>query len=248
MCLLRLLSPVLCLPFLAACGGEHAPAVADPAADSAFALLASLDPRAVDEAYRRLDRYAYTVTVRLTAEDAGGRREARCTLAGRPGAGTRVVSSEGEEAFGGHPCGERILNPLPRLLPDEPAFLAPRSREQYRYLARTRARRVDTLGGSWQLRVVEARLWPGAFEEQPIRRARFLVDAATGRLLGVEVERASTAALFDEGGRVTVHLQPGPDGALVPARALAETRVNVPGAPLRRLRLEQRFHAVTADV
>jgi hypothetical protein len=239
---LRLLPSVLCLPLLAACGGDPAPEVGAPE-DAAFALLAALDAGAVAEAYRRLDRYAYTVELRLTEENAEGRRQAVRRLArrrGPAGGATRVVASEGD--FDEEAWGASVADPLPRLLPDEPPFLAPQSREQYRYTVGP-----DTVVSGRRLRVVEARLRPEAAEEQALRRVRYFLAPGSYQVLGVEVERASTSALFDEAGRAAVYLLPGPGGAPVPALAVAETTVDVPGEPPRRLRLEQRFSDVRAE-
>ena len=233
---LRLLLPLVGLLLLSACG-DASPQTAGANEEAAFALLSSLDAGAVTEAYQRLDGYAYTVEVRLTEEHAGERRQAQRRLTRRPtpdGVATRVVAVEG--AWGEEAWGDGAFNPLPPLLPDEPAFLTPQSREQYRYTVRP-----DTTIRGRRLRVVEARLRPEAGDEQAIRRARFLIDPRSDAVLGVEVDRASASALFDETGHAAVYLRPGPDDAPVPAHAVAETMVDVSGAPPRRLRLEWHF-------
>jgi hypothetical protein len=98
-----------------------------------------------------------------------------------------------------------------------------------------------------RLRVVEARLRPEAAEEQAVRRVRYLLAPSSDAVLGVEVARATTSALFDEADRAVVLLQPGPEGARVPLRAVVETTVDVPGAAPRRLRLTQEVRDVRAD-
>ncbi|HLT47673.1 MAG TPA: hypothetical protein VK002_10640 [Rubricoccaceae bacterium] len=232
---------------LAACADAPSPTQAPaPAADSAFALLAGLDADAVAAAYRRLDGLAHTAEVRLTVSDDAGTRTATRTLARRPtgdGIEERLVVTEGDTTLL-RDWTERLrpANPLPALLPEEPAFLVPRSREDYRY-----AVGPDTVVGGSRLRVVEAALRPGGASEQAVRRARYFLRPGTGDVLGVEVVRASASAIFDEAGWARVLLQPGPDGAPVPALAVVETTVDVPGAPPRRVRLEQRFRDVRAD-
>src|SRR5690606_29951735 len=129
---------ILLLPLLAACSDAPPPVPpSGPDADAALALLTRLDTDAVDEAYRRLDGYAYTAEVTLSIRDGDGPRTASRTVARRPtgdGVEERLVPAEGQGALG-EAWEERLRlqNPLPALLPDEPAFLSPRSRADYRY-------------------------------------------------------------------------------------------------------------------
>jgi hypothetical protein len=234
----------LLLPVLAACGDAPPAPPADPPA-GALALLASLDQGTFADAYERLDRYAHTAEVRLTVSGDEGTWTATRTVARRPtedGVEERLVSADSTGPFGG-PWAARLRpqNPLPALLPDEPVFLTPRGREAYRYTLG-----ADTLVGGRQMQVVEAALRPGAGGEQAVRRARYFLAPATEAVLGLALERASTSALFDEEERAALFLQPGPDGAPVPAVAVVETTVDVPGAAPRQLRVEQRFRDVRA--
>ncbi|MDX1421008.1 MAG: hypothetical protein R3181_13670, partial [Rubricoccaceae bacterium] len=226
---------------IAACADPPAPPP-EEGDDEAFALLTRLDVSAIAEAYSRLDRYAYTAEVRLSAHDGAGARAASRTVERHPtddGIAERLVSSEGDEAMAqGWDATVRLVDPLPALLPDEPAFLSARSREDYRY------RLADTLLGGARHRVVEAVLRPEAGGEQVIRRARFLLAPRTDRILGAEVVRRSASVLYDETAEASVRLRPGPGGAFVLDSAVVETTVDVPGASPRRLRLAQRVRDV----
>lgn len=239
-----LLAFVVCFPILVACE-DTGPPVAPPEGDAeaALLLLARLDRGAVAEAYARLDRYVHTAEVHLTVREGEAVTTTARTVARRPtadGVEERLVAAESTGALGGAwPERLRLANPLSALLPDEPAFLAPRAWEQYRY-----SLGPDTTVAGRRLRVVEARLRPEASGEQAVRRVRYFLAPASDAVLGVAVERASASVLFDETDRAVVFLQPGPDGARVPALTVVETTVDVAGAAPRRLRLEGYVRAV----
>ena len=241
-----MLRALLVLPLLlVACSDAGSPSAStgDPAADSAYALLGSLDVGAVAEAYARLDRLPHTVEIQLETLDTAGQATASGsrTLRFTPTADGLEQTDMSVDTSGAAPGGgtwnERLsaANPLPRILPDDPAFLDPRVRDKYTYSARK-----DTTHEGQPRRIVEARLRDDAGGEQALRLARYTLDA-NGAILSVDAERLSTSALLDETSRVQVHLMPGPGGHPIPRRAVAETLVDVPGSAPLRLRLTQRF-------
>jgi hypothetical protein len=221
---------------LAACSAEAPP---PPAASAATAeadrLLADVDRQAVAAAFARAQRLGYTARLVVTEEDADGEalgREAltvratprSVTVAGREAAGT-LAGSDAEEV-------PRLRDPLATALSDDPPYLDPSIRDQYR-----RAVVGDTVVAGRRLALVEAVL-VDAQTEQSVRRVRAAVDPETGRAVVVEVERAMESAVFDETSRVRVALAPGPDGALLPRSVETDARVDVPLAPPRRVRTE----------
>lgn len=220
---------------LAACSAEAPPAPASDAATEADRLLADVDRQAVAAAFDRAQRLGYTARLVVTEEDAGGRpvgREAltvRATpravdVASREATGT-LADTEAEEA-------PRLRDPLATALSDDPPYLDPSIRDQYR-----RAVVGDTVVAGRRLALVEAALVDEE-TEQSVRRVRAAVDPETGRPFVVEVERAMTSAVYDETSRVRVALAPGPGGALLPRSVETDARVDVPLAPPRRLRTE----------
>jgi hypothetical protein len=231
---------LLLLPLaLAACAAPAPPPAAPtPEADSARALLARVSPALAADAFRRLDALAYTATVRLDEVDDGAVtasawRRVRRTPGPDGEVRERLIAADSGRglpargAFG----SLRLADPIARMLPEEPPYLTTRMRERYRY----RLLRERVLDGRRVVGAEAALRDPD--DDEAVRRARAWADAGTGAPVAVEVWRASRSAIFDEQGRASVLLQPGPDGRPVPAGGRAETVFDVPFGPARHLRL-----------
>lgn len=195
--------------------------------DSVLALLGAMNRSAFDSAFAQLDEYAVTRYVRTEQLDTIGATTAyrTLTLRYRPGseAGTvQRADSAGSFREGGilasiTPAERRALKP-PNLatqsLADQPAFLAPRTQEAYRY-----ALRADSLLDGTPTYVVDAKARSaGRGAEQGIRYARLTMHRTSLELVGLTVARASRILLFRENSRVTIRLRWAPDGRRGQAR------------------------------
>ena len=101
------------------------------------------------------------------------------------------------------PAQLTISDPLPQVLADAPAYVAPATRDQYTVQA-------GPLQGT--IRQVDVR--HTADTEQPVERATATLDVATGDVLQVAIARQSTSAIYDEATRVDVRMQPSPGGPI----------------------------------
>ena len=221
------------LALLAACSTDVAPAP-DRAPSEADRLLAAVDREAVAEAFARAQRVGYTARLVVTEESADGARLGRESLAVR--ATPRGLAVEGRQRAGTLAAAEpddgapRLRSPLETALSEDPPYLDPAVRDQYR-----RAVLGDTTVAGRRLTLVEAVLTdPGT--EQAVRRVRAAVDPGSGRPAVVEVDRVARSAVYDETSRVRVTLAPGPGGAWLPHTVETDALVDVPLAPARRVR------------
>jgi hypothetical protein len=134
----------------------------------------------------------------------------------------------------------RPVNPLSSILPDAPAYVRMRTRDQYAY-----EMRAETAMDGRGLRIVRATLHRESIGEQPIQYARYYVDS-TDAIVGVDVLRITASVLFDETSLVNLWIQPGPDDILLPGTAVLETTVHTPGNEPTRLRLTQTVLDISA--
>ncbi len=242
---MRRLSPLLALALgglvLAACrepAPSAPPTVRDPEVDSALALLTRVSPAMAAESVRLLDSLAYTAVIRLDEfDDADTLVESATRHVRRFPDSTGRVRERLIAADSGRGLPARgafgaigLADPVARMLPDEPPYLAPRTQELYRY----RLLPPQTIDGRRVVGAEAALRDPG--DNEPIRRARSWVDAETGAPFAVEVWRASESVIFDEEGRAGIILMESPQG-LVPQRAWAYSMFDVPFGPPRHLKL-----------
>lgn len=220
--------------------------------DSVLALLTSMDRTAFDSAFARLDEYRVTRHVHTEQLDTIGRTTAYRTLTLRYPAGAEAgtvqrADSAGSFRTGGlfsgiTPAQQRTSRPTDlaaQALPDDPPYLAPRTREAYRY-----ALRQDSLLGGTPTYVVEAKARSeGRGAEQSVRYARLTLDRASRELVGLTTVRASRVLLFRESSRLTVRLRPAPDGVWVPHLTRVRAVVKVPFRAPRQFRTVSAFYA-----
>ncbi len=221
----------------------------DVSRDSVLAVLTRLNRTAFDSAFARLDAYAVTRHVRTEQLDTTGTITARRTRTLRyppgPDPGTvQRADSAGQFRAGGLLAG---LSPTPsrrtrpnnlaeQALSDQPAYLAPRTQEAYRY-----ALRRDSLLDGTPTHVVEAKARSGERgADRSIRYARLTIDRASHELVGLSTTRASQILLFREQSQITLRLRRAPDEAWVPHLARTRAVVDVP------LRAPRQFRTTSA--
>ncbi len=175
-----------------------------PVADVPDSLVARLGAGALTGAFARLDAVPYEATVIVTEANEDGQTTGRFErrIAHAPGAQTRVLETRASgslaDTTGLDPARLRLTDPMPDLLADTPAYLAPATRDQYSV-------RAVPVGGT--ARAVE--IQHDADTEQGIDRVSAVLDVATGIVRRMAVARANTSAIFDEATRAEVRLADG---------------------------------------
>ena len=221
----------------------------DTPRDSALAVLARLDRTAFDSAFARLDAYAVTRDVRTEQLDTTGATTAYRTRTLRYPPGTGPGTIQQADSAGRFQAGGFLARLTPsqsprarpgnlagQALADQPAYLAPRTQEAYRY-----ALRRDSLLDGTPTHVVEAKVRSGERgADRSIRYARLTVDRASHELVGLTTTRASRILLFRERSQITLRLRRAPDAAWVPHLTRVRAVVDVP------LRAPRQFRTVSA--
>jgi hypothetical protein len=227
-------------------------AASDLPRDSVLALLSRMDRAAFDSAFAHLDAYAVTRHVRTEQMDTAGTTTAYRALTIRypPGSETGTLQradSAGTFREGGllssiTPAQQRTAKPANlalQALADQPAYLAPRTQEAYRY-----ALRPDSLMDGTPVYVVEAKARVderGA--DQDIRYARLTIDRQSNALVGLTTARSSRILLFRENSQATLRLRSAPDGAWVPHLTRFRAVVDVPFRTARQFRTVSAYYA-----
>ena len=210
------------------------PPPSGPVADDAASLVTRLGPGALADAFRRLDGSAYDATVVVEEMDASGAQVGRFerVVRHRPGAGEQALRTTATgtlaDTSGLDPARLRLRDPLPAVLPDTPAYLAPATRDQYA------ARLGPRLGPVRTVSVAH-----DADTEQAVERVTARVDTATGDVLRIAVVRSSRSAVYSEATRATVRLRPAPAGPL-PAVVETSSLVSTPLSETRTYRVTWR--------
>jgi hypothetical protein len=185
------------------------PAPSGPVAGQPAALAARLGPGALAASFARLDAMPYDARVVVEELDGSARPVGRFerTLRHNPGAGDAALATRASgtlaDTAGLDAAQLTLRDPMPAVLPDVPAYLAPATRDQY-------AVRVGASRGAVRLVDVSHT----ADTEQAVERVVAAVDTATGAVLRMSVARASRSAIYDEATRAEVRLQAAAGGAL----------------------------------
>lgn len=210
--------------------------------DSVLARLGSLRKDAFVQAFDALQRHTYRRYSRTEQFDEGDflvafvEREVRHA----PDGTARVIREDSAGAFDFGLFKSFVstrapsLDPVdlvPLLFPEEPAYLAPRNREYYRYRLLP-----DTLLWDRTAHVLDVRARPEAGDGQSIRHARYFIDRASGELIALSMARIDLSMLFREESRFFLQIRPLPSGGWVPFNTRFETRLKMPFEATRRFR------------
>lgn len=216
--------------------------------DSALAVLSSMRRTAFDSAYAALDDYTVTRYVRTEQLDSTGTitalrahilqyapGTARGTLQQSDSIGTfRDGGLLGRVAPDRRPT-DRPANVAEQILPDQPAYIEPRTREAFRY-----ALAADTLLDGPPIYILEARAREaGTGRDQSIRHARLLIERQSRELIGLTTVRADPGLFFSEHSRLHLQLRPL-ETEWVPDVTRVRAVLNVP------FRTPRQFHTVSA--
>lgn len=193
--------------------------------DSALAVLGRMNRTPFDSAFSALSEYTVTRHVRTEQLDTTGTTTAHRTLTLRypPGDSNGAVQradSAGSFRGGGLLSGitpaqeptARPANLAAQTLPDQPAYLAPRTQEAYRYALR----RDSLLDGRPVIRVEAKARTDERGADQSIRYARLTIDRASNALVGLTTSRVSRLLLFRENSAITIRLRHTPENSPVP--------------------------------
>ena len=205
-----------------------------PVGGTPGALAARLVPGALAAAFARLDAADYDARVVVEELDASSMSRGRFERTLRHTAGiTRVAATRASgtlaDTAGLDPARLALRDPLPAVLPDVPAYLAPATRDQYMV-------RVGPPRGS----VRQVEVAHGADTEQAVERVVAAVDTATGDVLRVTVARSSRSAIYDEATRADVRLA-SISGRVLPVAVETTSIVSSPLSGIRTYRVVWRI-------
>jgi len=218
---------------------------------AALTVLDSLQQTVIRASFDRLADHAFTQRLRIEQRAPDGSTAAfheRVRRFPPPDSAQRPVQlrADSSGAFDGGwmgnllpSTGDTLIDRAQYVLPDEAAYLAPRTREAFRY----RLRPDTTLGGR-PVRVVEIHAQPGETgADRAIRHARLFVEPGTYELVGLYLVRADASLLFREDSRSAVYLQPSSDGTWVPSTTQLEARLKIPFRAAQHIALDIAFTA-----
>jgi hypothetical protein len=212
--------------------------------DSALAVLTALRRTAFDSAFVRLNDYAVTRALRTEQMTPAGSTTAvrSYEIQYRPGAGRGTVrrrDSTGAFRDGGlfgrvapdtDPAA-RPVNVAAQILPDQPAFIEPRTREAFRYALRT-----ETVRGTPVYLLEAAARSRGTGRDQGVRYARLRIHRPSRQLVGLTLVRNDQVLLFEEDSRMSLDLQRTADGTWVPRKSRVRALLHVPFRTPRQFR------------
>ncbi len=208
-----------------------AAAPSGPVAGTPDALVARLGSRALAASFARLATVPYEARVVVEELDESARPVGRFerTLRHAPGQPDRLLATRASgtlaDTSGLDPARLQIQDPMPAVLADVPAYLAPSTREQY-------AVRVGRAAGA--VRAIE--IAHTADTDQAVERVVAAIDTTTGDVLRMTVARQNRSAIYDESTRAEVRLLPRPGGAL-PAAVETTSIVSSPLSGIRTYRM-----------
>lgn len=223
--------------------------------DSVLGLLRMADDALVRAAFAALDSVAYTRTTETVQFAPDGRARARHEVTVRHAAGADSSQLIGEARSGtfdlgwtGRLFGRTVDGPTAsalgrHALPEEPAYLSPRSREAYTYRLLP-----DTTIGGRRTAVVDVTLRPGTSQAPSVRHARLYLDAATHAVLALDVTRADASAFFEQLTRTRLRLHPVPGNTQwLPVMVQTRTRFDGTMTAPQRLQTTSTFESVATS-
>ncbi len=134
------------------------------------------------------------------------------------------------------PDFEHTGETLGSILPEDAAYLSPRSRENFIY-----ALLPDTTVNGAVVSGIEVHADQEA-SEQPLRLARIYFDPVTRQAVRYELTRRKPDFLFRERTHALVEIAAQAGRGNLPARTLAETAIKLPLTGTRRFRVSKTFH------
>lgn len=224
--------------------------------DSALAVLSAMRRTAFDSAFARLSEYAVTRHVRTEQMTPAGTTTAvrSYEVRYRPGAADGTLQrrdSIGAFRDGGlfgraapdRDPAARPPNVAAQILPDQPPYVEPRTREAFRY-----ALQGDSLRDGTPVHVLAVRARSsGTGDEQGVRYARLLIHRPSNQLISLALVRDDQVLLFGEDTQLSLRLRPGPDGTWVPHVARVRASVHVPFRDPRQFRTVSAFYAYASS-
>lgn len=218
--------------------------------DSALAVLTSMRRTAFDSAFVRLSNYAVTRSVRTEQLTPAGATTAvrsyeiryapgaeRGTIERRDSSGTfREGGLFGRVAPESDPAA-RPENVAAQMLPDQPAFVEPRTREAFRY-----ALRATTVRGTPVYTLEATARARGTGQDQAVRYARLRIHRPSRQLIGLTLVRDEEVLLFGEDSRMRLGLQRTAGGAWVPRESRVRAVLRVPFRTPRHFRTVSAFY------
>ena len=218
---------------LAACirEADPAPLTLRPTTSDPDSLLARLDVNELTEAFERLEATGYTAEIMVHELAASSSGRAFGQIIEVSGDSIRILEPSGEASLDDGFEPFPLFDPVARLLPKEPPFRNPATREMYTLTRGTRE-------GPVARATAERR--EGT---DPILGADVAVDTTTGQVVWAQVSRESRSAVFDESSQATIELTMR-DGAWWPASGQLITDIDVPLSDAPRRQLEWRVLSI----
>ena len=214
----------------------------DPAErDSVLAYLRQATDLETRRGFRYLSELDFTRTVRTELLNpqsmSDAYRESRIRItSGEPrllGTDSSGTFDLGEWDGTAHAMYDSALpeNPVPYIVPEDPAYLAPRNRDVfiYKFLP-------DTTFGNTTAHVVEIHAIPEHEQQPTIRRARLYYKASNEQLIGLALWRQNSGFLFQEDSHLELMMQKAPTGVWVPHITTVRTQLKTFLRPTRALR------------
>lgn len=229
------------------CQLEPAPVDVGPLPDNVATVLETVVFSTLQDAFAELEGRPYerTVTTRQLDPDQDrvvGRLRERWSYTAQEAPPTvQEIDREGAFDFGGLSpfASEDDASPSPRplatdLVPDEPGYLNPRTREFYTF-----ERAADSTVAGVPVRVVVIRARPEAANAQ-VAYVRLAVTP-DGVLASYTLRRIADGVLYDEDRTLQAELQRTPAGVWTPQRLSVEVTMQLPLQPRRQFQTESVF-------
>ena len=228
--LTRILAPVL---FLAACSGSLEPpdAAVQQQAMAIVEVIETLDIQLFEETFAAGLARPHIRHQTIQHRDQRGMHLQQQTMqVGEDGLQT-LLHSRGEV---NEDHAEDLAQLPRRIMPEEPAFLGVRFRDEFRFRLLS-----DTLYWGRPVQVVNVTARPGSNQE--LKEVRYTVDRATGLLVNYQLTRRNSQVLYGENSRYQLSLRPGPANAWLPHQVSIELLMRLPAARTRMITRQLTF-------